>query len=264
MKTRLLILAFVGFTLFITSIPYGESLRAIFELDEIIELSDVIVIGTVQSTWIDIRPFDDHKIVDTAKIKIDDWLKNEQNSDTIEIRYYGHWSQTIENILGIHRMDTPIHRYDAGQRILTSLSYEDSTMVMGEGYYPFYEGSFVINDDVAQLPTGKQIKLTELYDLIKNSVADVSIVEIEPETTNIECVPTDYEKTRKCLANYHCNVDEKPKLNEECIETYNGISIREMCSNPDNIIIQKSNGCMVLPLVDSKSCGQDFACPETP
>lgn len=86
----------------------------------------------------------------------------------------------------------------------------------------------------------------------------------EPETKNMECVPTDYEKTRKCLANYHCDVDENPTLNEECIEVDQGISVREMCSNPDNIIIQKSNGCMVLPLVNSKSCGQDYTCPELP
>ncbi|QMU55192.1 MAG: hypothetical protein GKS07_10045 [Nitrosopumilus sp.] len=85
---------------------------------------------------------------------------------------------------------------------------------------------------------------------------------LEPETTNMQCIPTDYEKTKKCLASYHCDVDDNPELNKECIETDHGISVREMCSDPDNIIIQKTNGCMVLPLVGSKSCGSDFACTE--
>jgi len=85
-------------------------------------------------------------------------------------------------------------------------------------------------------------------------------VKSEPETKNRECIPTDYEKTRKCLAIYHCSIDENPALNEECIEIDKDISVREMCSNPDNVIIQKTNGCMVLPLVGSKHCGSNFAC----
>jgi len=89
-----------------------------------------------------------------------------------------------------------------------------------------------------------------------------NLPKVKPETANMQCTPTDYEKTRKCLANYHCNVDDNPELNKECIEFDNDISVREMCSNPDNIIIQKTNGCMILPLVGSKSCGSDFACTE--
>jgi len=171
MKTRLLIIfAVLGFTFLITSIPYGESMRMVWDLDQMIERSDVIVIGTVQSTWVDIRPFDEQKIVDTAKIRVDEWLKNEKNSNTIDIRYYGHWAQTIENLMGIHRMDLPTHQYETGQRVLVPLSHEDSTMVMGEGYYPFFEGKFVINDDVAISQSGEQMKLTELYDVIRNSV----------------------------------------------------------------------------------------------
>ena len=91
---------------------------------------------------------------------------------------------------------------------------------------------------------------------------DLGELESEPEVKNMQCIPTDYEKTRKCLASYHCDVDTNPALNEECIEIHNGISVREMCSDPDNIIIQKTNGCMVLPLVGSKSCGLDYACTE--
>lgn len=86
----------------------------------------------------------------------------------------------------------------------------------------------------------------------------------EPETKSTLCEPTDYEKTRKCLEYYHCSVDENPALNEDCIDTDRGISTREMCANPDNIIIQKSNGCMVLPMVDVKACGSKYACPQMP
>ncbi len=177
MKSRILvIIVALGFTFLITSIPYGESMRMVWDLEQMIERSDVVVIGTVQSTWVDIRPFDEQKIVDTAKIRVDEWLKNKKNSNTIEIRYYGHWAQTIENLRGIHRMDLPIHQYETGQRVLVPLSHEDSTMVMGEGYYPFFEGKFVINnnnDDVIS-QSGKQMKLTELYDVIRNSAVGES------------------------------------------------------------------------------------------
>jgi hypothetical protein len=170
MKSRLLILfALVGVAFLITFTLNSEAMRVNWTLDQMIERSDVIVLGTVQSTWVDIRPFDEQKIVDTAKIRVDEWLKNEKNSNTIEIRYYGHWAQTIENLVGFHRMDVPTHRYETGQRVLVPLSHEDSTMVMGEGYYPFFEGKFVINDDVAISQSGKQMKLTELYDVIRNS-----------------------------------------------------------------------------------------------
>ena len=182
MKTRLLILfALVGFAFLITFTPDSEAMRVNWTLDQMIERSDVIAIGTIESTWIDVRPFDEHKIVDTAKIRIDEWLKNEKESDTIEIRYYGYWAQTIENLMGVHRMDLPTHRYETGQRVLVHLSHEDSTMVMGEGYYPFYEGKFVINDDMAISLTDEQMKLEELRETIninlKNKLNESSLQE---------------------------------------------------------------------------------------
>ena len=173
MKTRFLILfALVGFVLLITFTPDSEAMRVNWTLDQMIERSDVIAIGTIESTWIDVRPFDDYKIVDTAKIRVHEWLKNEKESDTIEIRHYGYWAQTTENFIGIHRMDTPTHRYESEQRVLVHLGYEKPTMVMGEGYYPFFEGSFVITDDIAISQAGEQMKLTELYDVIKTFVVD--------------------------------------------------------------------------------------------
>lgn len=167
MKTRLLIIfSLVGFLSLLTFIPDSEALRESVSLEQMIERSDVIVIGTVQSTWVDIRPFDEQKIVDTAKIKVDEWLKNKKNPNTIEIRYYGYWAKTIENLVGLHRMDLPIHQYETGQQVLVHLSHEDSTMVMGEGYYPFYEGGYIIKDDVAISQIGEQIELNKLYETI--------------------------------------------------------------------------------------------------
>lgn len=52
------------------STPNSDALRAVWSLDQIVERSDVIVIGTIESTWVDIRPFDDYLVVDTAKIRV--------------------------------------------------------------------------------------------------------------------------------------------------------------------------------------------------
>jgi hypothetical protein len=130
-------------------IPNSDAIRVIFSLEQMIERSDIIAIGTIESTWVDVRPFSDHKIIDTAKISVDEWLKSENNSDTLDIRYYGYWAQTIENVFGVHRMDTPIHDYKTGQKVLIFATYEELTMVMRQGYYPFYEGVYVIKDNVA-------------------------------------------------------------------------------------------------------------------
>lgn len=264
MKTSYLIVVVLIFGVSWFMIQEGESLREIFTLDETVNRADVILIGTVENTWVDIRPFDEYVIVDTAKIRVHEWLKNKQNSETIEIRYYGYWAKTIDSLRGRTVFDMPVHSYDGGQNVLLHLFYEKPSMIMGQGYYPSYEGSYTIQDDIAVSQTGNQMKLDEIRNVIADNLNIDVPVSTEPETKPVLCEPTDYEKTRKCLDYYHCSVDANASLNNECIETDKGISVREMCSNPDNVIIQKSNGCMILPMVDVKVCGSKYSCPENP
>ena len=54
------------------------------------------------------------------------------------------------------------------------LDHEENTAVMGGGYYPLFEGSFVINDDVAISQAGEQITLQQLYEVLNNNVDDTS------------------------------------------------------------------------------------------
>ena len=175
MKSGILILfVFAGFALLTFSVPNSDAMRMIWGLDQMIERSDVIVIGTVENTWVDVRPFEDHKIVDTATVKVDEWLKNKKDSDILEIRYYGDWSQKIENLLGIHRSDTPVHNYKPGEKVLVLASYEKPTMVMGEGHYPFYEGKHVILDETVRSQNGEQMKLDTLRQKINNTLTNKS------------------------------------------------------------------------------------------
>lgn len=151
----------------------SDALRAVWSLDQMIQRSDVIVVGTVESTWIDIRPFEEYVVIDTAKIKVDQWLKNENDLDSLEIRYYGYWAKTIDDLRGRHISDMPVHSYESGQRVLLLVSHEEPTMVMGEGYYPSYEGGFTIVDDIAISQDSKEIELTKLYDAIKNHTSRI-------------------------------------------------------------------------------------------
>lgn len=180
MKTSLLIIIVsVGFLLSIT-LPYSEAMRMVWNLDQMIERSDVIVIGTIESTWIDVRPFDDHHvIIDTAKIKVDEWFIDPIHYDTLEIRYYGYWAKTIDDMRGVSISDNPTHSYETGQKVLVLATYEKPTMVMGEGYYPFYEGGYVIKDTIAISQTGEQMKLADLYNVIKNQTKSKKIVLVD-------------------------------------------------------------------------------------
>ena len=173
-----------------------EALYVTGSLEQIVEKSDVIVIGTIQNTWVDVRPFHEYGIVDTAKVNVEEWFKNGKDSDTLEFRYYGYWAQTIENTMGLYRMDMPIHSYESGQKVLLHLSYENPTMVMGEGYYPFYEGTFIIKDDVAWSHTGEQIKLTDLYHVIENHTSDTSVVD---DDANFQCSGNELCLTEKIV-----------------------------------------------------------------
>ena len=191
MKTRLfLILASVGFLSLISFIPYSESSRSIMSLEEMAEKSDAIAIGTIQSTWIDIRLFDDHHpVVDTARIKVDEWLKNSKNSDSLEIRYYGYWAKTADDLRGISISGTPVHDYSSGQKVLVILDHEEDTAVMGGGYYPIFEGSFVIDDNMIISQNIEQMQ----FDVFRKSITNI----LETESPTAKKEPESEKKLSK-------------------------------------------------------------------
>lgn len=88
----------------------------------------------------------------------------------MEVRYYGYWAKTIDDLRWWHISDNTTHRYESGQKVLLHLFYEKPTMVMGEGYYPSYEGGFIIQDQTATSQDGTQIKLDVLYKTIHNNL----------------------------------------------------------------------------------------------
>lgn len=169
MKTKLLIIFVVCLSL-LALIPSIDALREVLTVEEMTKRSDAIAIGTVESTWIDVRPFDEYIIVDTAKVKVDEWLKNNKNSDTLEIRYYGYWAKTIDDLRGKFIFDNPLFTFESGQKVLLILDHEENTAVMGGGYYPLFEGSFVINDDVAISQAGKQTTLQQIYNIVNSNL----------------------------------------------------------------------------------------------
>ncbi|AJM93086.1 hypothetical protein [Nitrosopumilus piranensis] len=201
MKTRILIIvAFVGLLSLFAFIPHSDASRMIVSLEEMAQRSDAIIIGTIQNTWIDVRPFDQHPIVDTAKIKVDDWLKNNKNSDTLEIRYYGYWAKTIDDLRGVSISGTPVFHYESGQKVLVILDHEDETAVMGGGYYPFFEGSFVINDNVATSQTGEQTTLNQLNSPINHVLNN--------DDEQLDCFLTEYWDGTKCVpVDFDVNVE---------------------------------------------------------
>lgn len=174
MKSRLLIIIVsVCFLSLLSFVPHGDASRIAMSLEDMIQRSDAIAIGTIQSTWIDVRPFDDHHVVvDTAKVKVDEWLKNDKNTKTLEIRYYGYWAKMMDDLRGMSISDNPHFNYELGQKVLIILDHEESTGIMGGGYYPLFQGSFVINENMAISQDGEQTTLQQIYDTIHNLVND--------------------------------------------------------------------------------------------
>ena len=95
----------------------------------------------------------------------------------------------------------------------------------------------------------------------QNRVFDTNI-EPEPEKNILDCEPSRYEIIRNCLAIYNCTIENDPALNERCVDYHQGVSVREMCFNPEDVRIQYSTGCMLLPRVGTTNCEVDFTCPD--
>lgn len=64
----------------------------------------------------------------------------------------------------------------------------------------------------------------------------------------ISCYPTDEEITKRCLSVFNCS-----ESNDNCVEEDDHIDI---CSNPDDIMIRESDGCMVFTRDNSTYCGK--------
>ena len=96
---------------------------------------------------------------------------------------------------------------------------------------------------------------------IKNNIDD-TYVEPEPEINVLECEPSRYEIIKNCLAIYNCDIENDTVLNERCVGYDQGVSVREMCFNPEDVIVQKSTGCLLLPKVGTTNCDVNFLCPD--
>ena len=95
----------------------------------------------------------------------------------------------------------------------------------------------------------------------KNNIIN-TYVEPEPEISVLKCEPSRYEIIKNCLAIYNCNIENDSVLNQNCIDYHQGVSVREMCFNPDDVIIQQGTGCMLLPRAGTTNCDVNFSCPD--
>ncbi len=92
---------------------------------------------------------------------------------------------------GKHIFDNPVFDYTAGEKVLVILDHEEDTAVMGGGYYPLFEGSFVINDNVAISQAGEQTTLNKLNSTINHVLNN--------DAEQLDCFLTEYWDGTKCV-----------------------------------------------------------------
>ena len=171
MKIRLLI-AVAIFSIIGTSQVNATEVM-LWPPDELTKRSDVIAIGTITGTWFDFRPFGDTKVVDTASLKISEVLKGDVDSDRLNIRFYGDAGKAFDNLFGLHRGHIGVD-FQSGETVLVFLGHEDSTMVMGEGYYSYPNGKYVIKDQKVFSDYADPDTLTGLKNIIQYALTDSS------------------------------------------------------------------------------------------
>ena len=171
MKTRILIAVAIFSIIGMPQVDATEVM--LWPLDELTKRSDVIAIGTITGTWFDFRPFGDTKVVDTANLKISEVLKGDIDSDYLNIRFYGDTGKAFDNLFGLYRGHIGAD-FQSGETVLVFLGHEDSTMVMGEGYYSYPNGKYVIKDQKVFSDYADSDILVNLKNTIQYSLIDTS------------------------------------------------------------------------------------------
>ena len=171
MKTRILIAVAIFSIIGTPQVNATEVM--LWPPDELTKRSYVIAIGTITGTWFDFRPFGDTKVVDTANLKISEVLKGDVDSDRLNIRFYGDAGKAFDNLFGLHRGHIGVD-FQSGETVLVFLGHEDSTMVMGEGYYSYPNGKYVIKDQKVFSDYADPDTLTGLKNIIQYALTDSS------------------------------------------------------------------------------------------
>lgn len=189
MKASVLVVVAIFSTLGISQVDATEVM--LWPLDELTKRSDVVAIGTITGTWLDFRPFEDRKIVDTANLKISEILKGDVDSDYLNIRFYGDKGKAFDNFFGLYRGHIGAD-FQSGETVLVFLGHEDSTMVMGEGYYSYPNGKYVIKDQKVFSDYAEPDTLVNLKNAIQHSLIDTSEDILKPTSDESLLVPVPF------------------------------------------------------------------------
>ena len=143
-----------------------------FSHEDLAHHADLILIGEVKSEWFDFRPFEDMLLIDTVKVKPEEWLKNNHDIDSdVEVRYYGKWAKMADDMRargsGIAGFQP---EFKVGEKVLLFLAKEEPSMYMGGGYYSFgFQGKYTINDEKNMAENHvpeKNISMDEIREII--------------------------------------------------------------------------------------------------
>lgn len=153
---------------------YVSANVAPFDVEYGTEIADVIARGTISDVRTESTGDPDHPFVAIATLQVEEYLKNPQESTTIEVRDYGQGVYDHPKHGKVEVIADDSSDFKAGEKVLLFLDYDEGN-VLGDGYYVIgaFQGKYSIKDDgtAKNADPSKDTTLQELEKKIKDELA---------------------------------------------------------------------------------------------
>lgn len=137
-------------------------------------IADIIAKGIVSDVRTESTGDPDHPFVAIATLQVEEYLKNPQESTTIEVRDFGEGVYDHPKHGKVEVTADDSSDFKAGEKVLLFLDYDQGN-VLGDGYYVIgaFQGKYSIQDDgtARHADSSKDTTLQELEKKIKDELA---------------------------------------------------------------------------------------------
>lgn len=153
---------------------YVSANVAPFDVEYGTEIADVIAKGTITDVRTESTGDPDHPFVAIATLQVEEYLKNPQQSMTIEVRDVGQGIFDHPKHGKVEVVAEESSDFKAGEKVLLFLDYDEGN-VLGDGYYVIgiFQGKYSLKDDgtAKNADPSKDTTQQELEQKIKNELA---------------------------------------------------------------------------------------------
>ncbi len=165
-----------GTFVFAHGIPYAQvdtsSQIVIFEVDELTEKADLIVIGTVTNDKTIASNSDTYPAVRITSIESLEIIKGSEDAKAIEVREFGSGEVVKDGLRYDVTVSQGVPTYEQNERVLLFLDYDEGN-ALGDGYYVISGayGKYSIDGNTAShLDSDRTEPVAQLKQKISNSL----------------------------------------------------------------------------------------------